>query len=842
MTDPDSLSDDYPLEPLTWREEDILSLLADRMTDREIAQTLNISVETVKWYNKRLYSKLGVKNRREAPARARELGLLLPGDAGPTISTHNLPAQTTPFVGRQRELEELSDLLQSKDVRLVTVLAPGGMGKTRLAIKSAEQQSSHSVHGVFFVPLSVHGSEDHIASAIAESIGLRLQVGGKPKQQVLRYLGNKQTLLLLDSFEHALVGAGIVGEILNIAPGNKVLATSRERLSLSGETIYPLGGLDVPGTGISGSALETHGAVRLFIESARHVHPGFVVEPDDREAIAHICRLVDGMPLGIVLAAAWVRVLSPAEIAREISNDLDFLSADMHDVPKRQRSIRSVFASALRRLSDAPRTTFEKLSVCRGGFTLEAARMIATANLPTMQLLADRGMLRRTSTGRYEVHELLRQFAEERLQKSANFRSTSDAHSLFYAVLLFNMETELRSRRQAEALRKIEDDIENVQGAWHYALKQGQHATIAMMLPSMYYFFESRGWFEEGEAAFRRAARQFSSGATTDEQQLLLGRLLARQGVFAHRLGHYQQAAHALKTSLSVFAGTGAQAEIAFTLSFMADLARSLANYEASRQLSQKSLTLFRDVEDRWGIAGELHNLGVAAYHLGEFDKAREYFDESLAMSRELDDPYGIITSLIGIGVLAHDEGHYQEAEKFYAESLSISEALDDRYGIAASLINLGRVYYLSGDLKSARQCCQRGLVICRDLGDRWGTAASLINLGDIACRMESFQDSRAHFSEAARIVTELQSEPLGVEIVVGMAALLAATGKQESALELLTPILHRPPEDREVRNRASRLQARLLSNLDQETVIEIQARTSGRSVEPAIRQLLRLL
>jgi predicted ATPase/DNA-binding CsgD family transcriptional regulator len=842
MTDADSLSDDFPLEPLTWREEDILILLAKRQTDREIAQTLTISLQTVKWYNKRLYAKLGVKNRREATARAEALGLLAAGAKEPAVSAHNLPAQTTPFVGRQRELEDLSNLLAQTDVRLVTILAPGGMGKTRLALKSAEQHSSHFVDGVFFVPLTVQGSEYQLASAIAERVGLHLQVGGNPKQQVLQYLRHKQTLLLLDNFEYALSGAGLVGELLLTAPDIKMLATSRERLNLSGETIYTISGMAMPGTDMSRDVLDEYGAVGLFLQTALHVYPSFEARAGDWGPIVQICRLVDGMPLGIVLAAAWVRVLSPGQIASEITRDFDFLSTEMRDVPQRQRSIRAVFASAWRRLSDAARTTFEKLSVCRGGFTLEAARKIATTNLPTLQLLADRGMLRRTQAGRYEVHELLRQFAEERMQQRSGSRGAYDGHSLYYAELLFNLEPELRSRRQAAALSKIEDDIENVQTAWLYALERGSDATVAMMLPSLYYFYETRGWFEEGEASFRKAARHFGSATRTDEQTLLLGRLLARQGAFAHRLGHYQQAAQVLQASLSILRGTSARAELAFTLSFIADLARSLGKYDESRQLCRQSLALFREVDDSWGIAGELHNLGVAAYHLGEFGEARDYYDESLARSRELDDPYGIVTSLIGIGVLAHDLGDYQQAEQLYTESLAMSEALDDQYGVAASLINLGRVYYLTDDLEKGKQSCQIGLEVSRELGDPWGTAASLINLGDITCKMEHFQESRAYFREALQIVTVLHSEPLEIEILVGMATLLADTGNEETALDLLTPILHHPPDDKEIRERAIQLRDRLEESLSEETVIDIQVRSSDKSIKAAVRQLFLLV
>lgn len=838
MVGPDNLSDHFPLEPLTWREEDILRLLAERLSNREIAQNLGIGLETVKWYNKRLYAKLGVSGRRAATVRAKAIGFLDREDKKQAAISYNLPYQPTPFVGRQSELSDLSDLLQLPDVHLVTILAPGGMGKTRLALKLAEQQSPHYTDGVFFAPVTLPGSDDPIASTIAESVGLRLQVGGNPRRQVLQYLRNKQILLLLDNFERVLNSTGLITEILHTAPDVKLLVTSRQRLNLSGETIYAIGGMAIPGVDSAGHLLDEHDAVRLFLQSAQHVHPLFEVSANDWEHIVRICKLVHGMPLGIVLAAAWVRVLSPREIASEIIKDIDFLSTDMLDVPERQRSMRAVFTAAWRQLSGTAKTTFLKLSVCRGGFTLEAAQRIADANIPTLQLLADRGMLWRSSTGRFEVHELLRQFAEELLQQSKSLQDVYEIHGLFYAELLVKLEKDLRSKRQEVALSLIEDDFENVNSAWLYALEQANENIVALMLPSLYFFYETRSWFGEGEAAFKKATAKFSSSEHSHQRSLLLGRLLARQGAFAHRLGHYKQAAQALEASLSILKTTNARDELAFTLSFLADLARSLGKYNTSRQLCLQSLALFREIGETWGITGELHNLGVTAYHLGDFEEARDYYEESLARSRDLEDLYGIVTSLIGMGVLAHDLGDYQEAEILYTESLDISQTLDDRYGVAAALINLSRVYYLTDELEKGMLRCQSGLAISRDLGEPWVTAAALINLGDIACKMENFQESRVYFSEALQIVIELQSRPLEIEILVGVANLLAKNGRNKSALEVLTPVLQFPPGDKEIQERANLLLNSLSSSLSQESIDEIKEQYSGITLGAAVRQL----
>lgn len=817
-----------------------MDLLAERQTNREIAQSLNISLETVKWYNQRIFAKLGVKNRRDAAKRAEALGLLGPSDKEPARFAHKLPAQSTPFVGRQRELEDLSTLLVDHESRLITILAPGGMGKTRLALKLAERQAEHYKDGVFFIPLQEVESEDHLGSAIAEGLGLQLQSGGYPKQQLLQYLRRRQVLLLLDNFEYALSATGFVGELLQTAPETIVLTTSRERLNLSGETIYSVGGLDMPDS--ASGDMEAHSAVDLFVQSAQHIYPAFEVQTDDWESILHICRVVDGMPLGIVLAATWVRVLSPGEIAREIDSDLDILTTDMHDIPARQRSIRAVFASIWRRLSTKARTTFENLSIFRGGFTLEASQEIAAANLPTIQLLADRGILQRTSTGRYELHELLRQFAEEKLSLSEGFHRIAKAHNRYFAEMLSSLEPKLRSRRQAFALGIIEADIENIQATWRYAVQQEDFDSVGMMLPSLYFFYESRGWFEEGEAAFERGIKRIVTGSRSDEQSLLLGRLLARQGAFAHRLGHYQNAAKTLQASHSLLRDTHARNELAFTLSYMADLSRSLGRYDASRKLCRESLALFKEVNDKWGIAGELHNIGVAAYHLGDFDEARNYYNESLAVSRELDDQFGIVTSLVGIGVLEHDLGNYSEAERLYSESLRLSETLDDQFGVAAALINLSRVDYLTGNLIKGRERCRKGLEICKDLGDRWGIAAAMINLGDLTGKLGDFSSSEAYFKQALQIVTDLRSEPLTVEILVGVASLLAKKEQVGAALDLLSPVLDKRPDDQEILERALNLYKNLENQVSQKELIEIRKRNKGRSLDDAALALTRLL
>ena len=355
---------------------------------------------------------------------------------------HNLPTSTTPFVGREVELANLAQLLAEPQVRLVTITGSGGMGKTSLALAAAAKQlentSGHTTfpHGLYFVPLTPLTDAAAIVPAIAEAIGFTFYEGAPPQQQLLDTLREKQLLLILDNFEHLLEGATLVDTLLQTAPGLKVLATSRERLNRQSEHLLRLAGMDFPDWETPEDAA-AYSAVQLFLQSARRVQPDYTLSGLDLTPIARICRLVQGLPLGIVLAAAWLELLSAAEIAQEISHSLDFLETDMADVPERQRSIRAVFDYSWRLLNAEEQTRFPRLSVFRSGFSREAAQAVTGASLRTLLALVNKSLLHRTPEGRFEIHELLRQYAAAQLAHQPEaIQFAHDQHSQYVLAFL----------------------------------------------------------------------------------------------------------------------------------------------------------------------------------------------------------------------------------------------------------------------------------------------------------------------------------------------------------------------------------------------------------------------
>ena len=370
--------------PLTEREFEILHLLGHGMSNREIGRDLALSLETVKWYNKRIYEKLGASNRTQATARARSMGLLnAGGEARPSVDTtvapkHNLPAAVTSFVGRQQEIGDARRLLAQ--ARLLSIAGPAGCGKTRLALQLASAVLSHFPDGVYFVPLAPVEAADMLLWAIAERLEVQFHAGDEPLAQLLGYLHEKTLLLVLDNFEHLLAGAGLITEILRMAPGIRILTTSRERLNLYGEVTFCLGGLALPKPETSDAVLRAE-AVELFMQRAHAINPGWEITQNAIGQIVRICRLVEGMPLAIELAATWMNVLSPAEIASEIEESLDILTTELRDVPPAQRSMRAAIARSWTLLTDRQQMVFRRLSIFRGGFTREAAHRVVGAGM-----------------------------------------------------------------------------------------------------------------------------------------------------------------------------------------------------------------------------------------------------------------------------------------------------------------------------------------------------------------------------------------------------------------------------------------------------------------------------
>jgi predicted ATPase/DNA-binding SARP family transcriptional activator/TolA-binding protein len=734
----------------------------------------------------------------------------------------NLPAQPNPFVGREEEVAEIASLLAHPDCRALTIVGPGGVGKTRLAVQVGERVADAFLNGVAFVPLAGLRSAALLATTLAQALDFAFYGAADPTAQLLDYLRQKELLLVLDSFEHLQAAAGLLAEVLQSAPQVKILITSRARLNLSWEWAFELGGLAVPEARRAGG-LESYSAVQLFVQRARRVHRHFSMAPADQPAIVRVCELVEGLPLALELAASWVRVSACEEIAAEIGRGLDFLSTSSPDVPERHQSMRAVFEHSWQLLSPEQQTVFQNLSVFRGGFSRAAAKQVTGASLPILAELVDASLVRHQASGRYDKHELLRQYAEEKRNRWPEEKDKLlDQHSRYYCAFLQERETRLHGGDQQQALAEIDQEIENVRAAWQRLAARANVRDLARCLEGMFLFYDLRSWVKEGQAVFGLAVEQLAATERAPERDLVLARLMARQARFSSQLSDYDTARRLLEQGIEVFRHFGAQADIAFALNQLGEIAWQTGSYEAAKASIQESLTvyaalkhrkgmatalsnlglvihnqgkyrdaqnaytdsltIFREIGDRWGEANALHRLGSVAYELGSYQEAEQRYRESLELKRELGDPWGVANSLNNLGIVFYDLGEYAAAEQCYRESLAIRRERGNRWGIAAVLNNLGLIASAQKAFAEAQGCYQESLAICRAIGDQRGIAIALNNVGEIAFTLGAYDEAKQHYQESLAIFKEI-GQTRGTTFALGyLGDVSFALGEYEAA------------------------------------------------------------
>jgi predicted ATPase/DNA-binding SARP family transcriptional activator len=733
----------------------------------------------------------------------------------------NLPVQLTPFIGREEVLAQIGERLRDPNCRLLTLVGPGGSGKTRLALEAAARQVKHYRHGVWFVPLAPLRAVESIVPTIAQSLGLTFHGETEPRAQLLDYVRGKRLLLVLDNAEHLiqepLIGiAGIATEILRTAPGVKVLVTSRVGLHVGGEHRYPVEGMAYPelapsaalragpgrspegGTGELDDAAQ-YSAIKLFLQSACRAQPDFVLTGEVLPDVVRICQLMKGMPLGILLAAAWVALFTPGQIAAEIERSLDFLESDERDAPKRQRSLRAAFDHSWNLLSERERELFSSLSVFRGGFGWETAGEVAGASARELLALVDKSLLHRSAERRYEVHELLRQYAAEQLATSRDReRAVCDRHAAYYAAALERWAADLKGPRQQTALAEMEAEIEDARAAWDWAVKQRQVERLGQAMEGLGWLYEWRARYAEGESAFRAASEALAAIAKATlgvpvEALRSQARALAWQGTFSLGQGHTASALRLLRQSLRLLssptlADRDTSPERAFAL---LQLGRSMwrSDPEACGQLCEQSRALYRALGDQWGEACALELLGALNYAapLHAFDRARQMYQESLTIRRRLGDQRGIARSLAGLGDVAGHLGHLEESIRLIQESVEIHRQVGDTAGMARGLYELGYRLMEHGEFSKAHSIMERVIAIECDIGMRRDLVYAHTILGWTRQNLGSYEQARVQYRIALALAQELGFQYGEGMAFFGLGTASMREGTYTEARQLLT-------------------------------------------------------
>jgi predicted ATPase/class 3 adenylate cyclase len=671
------------------------------------------------------------------------------------IRRNNLPAQPTPLVGRERELEEVLALLRSSHVRLLTFTGPGGTGKTRLGLQAAAELTDEFEDGVFFVALAAIADPTLVAPAITRTLGLS-ESSNQPAVELLEgYLRDRQVLLVLDNFEQVLESAPLLDALLSAASGLKVLATSRIALRLYGEHEFPVPPLSLPDTASLPPVerLTRYEAVRLFVDRARAIRPDFSLTEENAPAVIEICSRLDGLPLAIELAAARIKLLPPQAMLSRLGNRLKLLTGGARNLPERQRTLRNAIAWSYEMLDEGEETLFARLAVFSGGSTLDAVEAVCDprGDLPVDALegvssLLDKSLLRQEegqgAEPRFMMLETIREFALEKFEDSSDAEAIKRAHVEYFLALAEQAEPKLWGPEDAAWLDRLTREHDNMRAALSRALEFESAEPALRLAGALRWFWNMGGYYGEGRTWLEAA--------------------LAKEG------------------------WTSAPARVK-VLEGVGWLANQQGDLDRAEATAEEGLKLSAEAGLGKVVAADFQNvLGYAATHRGEYKRAAELLEEGLALHREAGDTRGVAWSLGNLANVSSNRGNYERAKDLYEEGLALSRGLGGAELLGAYLISLGDEYLLEGNLARATELNEEAAQLYRKRGRMGLLQIALDNLGWAALIRGDHQKAEALHEESLVLCRELGDKLIGLESIEGLACVAGAEGAAERAARLL--------------------------------------------------------
>lgn len=704
------------------------------------------------------------------------------GDDAP-VMLRGFPAPVTPFVGRESELEALHELLTVHGERLVTLVGPGGVGKTRLAIEAGRRAAGAFTDGALFVPLADLDDAAYLARAIASAFGLESGAGAD-EAVLIEAVAQRSLLFVLDNLEHLLVGAGLVAELLAASPGSSVVVTSQAPLDFQGEVRFEISGMSYP-TEV-GAPLEAYDAVTLFLRSARRAHPQFVVTDVHTAAIVRLCGLLEGLPLGLELAAAWVRLLPPGEVADALEANLGALSAGHRDVPPRHRSLRAMLDHAWSLLADDERAALAGVAVFRGGFLRQAAEGVAGTSLRTLLALVNKSLLRRTAGGRFEALDVVRRYGLERLgEDPARREVVLAAHAEHFVAFGLRAGPELTGSERVTWLDRVAAEHDNLRTAFETLIAAGAAEPGLRLASSLFQYWWLRGHYREARAtidALLRVERPLPDA--------LHATALGHAGAFARLCEDFAAARTLFEASLALKRDLGEPASTAATLGNLGNLLRLLGDFDGAERHLEEALALYRAVGDGAREANTLNNLGAVAEVRGDAAAAESRYREGLEAALAAGEELVAALALGNLGAAALARGDVEEARSRHGEAGAVFERLGYRVGMAVNAQQLADVALFTGDLAAAREGYARAMARFFELGDARGVAEVAGSLVDVAVAAQDWpaalrwagatraQHDRLGIARPAAVRSELDAQEARARAHVGPAqadALLAA-------------------------------------------------------------------
>ena len=697
----------------------------------------------------------------------------------------SLPHVLTPFFGRDEEMAQIKRWLQGPDNRLVTLVGPGGSGKTRLAIEAARALEGAFAHGVYFVSLA-EIDDELFEATLASALGVSLPPLVAPERQLVSFLQSRELLLIVDNFEQSAALAMQMADWLRLAPDLRVLVTAREPLSVYGESLLRIEGLD---SGPPAPAAATgEAAVALFINRARRVKPDLALTGGDRPHILRICRLLQGNPLAIELVAPWIRLLPPEEIEHQIRHNLDLFADSPHDRPPRHRSLRALFDYTWSRLDRREKGLLQELAVFRGEISLDAATKVGDMTLPTLAMLVDKSLLSERAPNRYEMHVHLRRYAREQPEEEpARVAAAARRHAAYFADYIGRRAGSLEGARALSMIEEITQEIDNVRAAWRWISAHRNGLLLFQMTVPLLLFYEIRGWYAEGHEQFKMASDHFASGAADnkdDTERLVGAYLLAVYGWFAQRLGHYHRTQELLEESLRLGRALSDLRLQAFVVSAQALVESRLGHVRDAERRAAESARLAEKVADPMARAFSLVNVGFTELFHGRYRRALEVYRTALEAFRSFHNDYGAAICLANLGHISMRLGEYDDALEACKWARQLCEGTGYQFGLGNTLRTLAEAWLAKGDSDQAERYAVQSLKLAEEIGDREGYGWAELVLGRVAEARGDHAAAQQLFVHSSELFREL-TQTLGIaEALARLGELSLGQGEHGQAVE----------------------------------------------------------
>lgn len=703
---------------------------------------------------------------------------------------HNLSAPINEFVGRVPELRTLRRLLADPVVRLITLTGPGGIGKTRLAMQAAAERIDYHLAGVRFVGLTPVDNGADIVPAMMEALQIPAVQADNPWPALIGYLHSRDLLLILDDFEHVLTPRNVetVARLLAGAATLRIIVTSRARLQLQAEQVVEIDGLPFP-TGDDAAPATDFAAVQLFTRRAQQQDAAYVLSPDMLDVVARICRAVGGMPLAIELAAAWTRALTVEGILDEITRGIDILTATMHDVPPRHRSMRAVFAASWQMLPAEEQAVFAGAAHFRGGFETSAARAVVDATPQQLARLVDRSLLRRTADGRYRRHPLLLQFATEQLDsRPAQAAHYARRHVAYFGGWLQSLTPAIYGDGQAAALDAVRRELDNVRQAWKLACDQGAFSFFAQVLDALLLVFDMTALAYVARDLCESARRALAAcKPVTPDDHIALARVTAMEGVFAFRIGDFGRARELTERALDALrAESAAPWVLGHTHIFLGGAYFGLGDLERALAEFQHALDAYTAAGSAWGRATALGNIAEMYMVWGLESEALDFARRAQVIAEPGGNPYLLAHNTYRLAVLLANAGDYDAAQRYQRASLAYAEQLNYASGIGLATASLGDLAFASGDLPAAAQHFAAAVELHRSAGNWMDEARYLVRQAETELAQENLDGCRALLHAVLRKAIQADAGAAQMDALLQVARLWLRQRRTPEAAALL--------------------------------------------------------